>query len=111
MSAARDTEGYLPALAYRFLTPLYDPLIRVSTRERAFKGALIDQAAIAEGMDVLDVGSGTGTLAIWIKERCPGCRVTGLDGDPDVLGRARAKAKARDLDIVFREGLSYALPF
>jgi SAM-dependent methyltransferase len=111
MASARDSEGYLPALAYRFLTPLYDPLVRVTTRERAFKEALIDAAGIEDGMDVLDVGSGTGTLAVWIKQRRPGAKVRGLDGDPDVLARARAKAEAGGTDIEFTEGLSYELPY
>ena len=101
----------MPALAYRFLTPLYDPLIRVTTRERTFKEALIEQARIGEGMDVLDVGSGTGTLALWIKQRYPSASVHGLDGDPDVLRRARSKAKSRRVEVSFTAGLSYELPY
>ena len=111
MGSARDSEGYLPALAYRSLTPLYDPLVRLTTRERAFKEALIGAAGIEDGMDVLDVGSGTGTLAVWIKQWHPGATVCGLDGDPDVLARARAKAEAVGIDVEFAEGLSYELPY
>jgi ubiquinone/menaquinone biosynthesis C-methylase UbiE len=108
---AHDAEGYLPALAYRFLTPLYDPLVRVTTREGTFKDTLIEQAGIEAGMRVLDVGSGTGTLAIRIKERCPGALVGGLDGDPEMLGRARAKAERAGVSVEFSEGLSYELPY
>ncbi len=50
-----DTEGprsqgdrYIPALAYRWLTPLYDPVVQWTTRERAFKAALLKQAEILE---------------------------------------------------------------
>jgi len=43
---------------------------------------------------VLDVGCGTGTLAIWIKQAVPGVEVIGLDGDPTVLAKAKQKAGA-----------------
>jgi SAM-dependent methyltransferase len=108
---AERTETYVPALAYRFLTPLYDPLLQVTTRERRFKEALIEQASIEDGSNVLDVGSGTGTLAIWIKQRRPRARVAGIDGDPDVLARARAKAASAGADVEFTEGLSFELPY
>jgi hypothetical protein len=35
---------YIPALGYHWLTGLYDPVMRVTTREAAFKQALLDQA-------------------------------------------------------------------
>lgn len=102
---------YVPALAYRFLTPLYDPLVRVTTRERAFKDALVEAAGIGPGMRVLDVGCGTGTLALRIKATQPKAAIDGIDGDPEMLERARAKARRAGQDISFTEALSFDLPF
>lgn len=103
--------SYLPALRWRALTPIFDPVVRVTTRETEFKRRLLDQASVSPGGTVLDLGAGTGTLAIRLKERCPGARVTGLDADPKVLARARDKADAAGREIEFVEGLSTALPF
>jgi SAM-dependent methyltransferase len=41
----------------------------------------------------------------------PGLRLAGLDGDADVLARARAKAAVAQLDIAFDQGLSTSLPY
>ena len=41
-------ERYIPALGYRWLTPLYDDVVRVTTREATFKRALLTQAQRAE---------------------------------------------------------------
>lgn len=105
------SESYIPALGYRWLTPLYDSVVRATTRERLFKQALLDQAALAPGHEVLDLACGTGTLTAWAKQRVPGVRITGLDADPEVLERARAKAAAAGLQITFDQGLSTALPY
>lgn len=105
------TERYVPALGFRALTPLYDAVVRLTTRERTFKQALLDQAGLAPGQDVLDLACGTGTLTIWASQRVPGLRLTGLDGDAEVLARARGKAQVAGLDIVFDEGLSTTLPY
>jgi ubiquinone/menaquinone biosynthesis C-methylase UbiE len=104
-------QPYVPALGYRWLTPLYDSAVRLTTRERLFKQALLDQASLAAGQEVLDLACGTGTLTIWARQREPRLRISGIDGDPAVLARARAKAQAVGLDIPFDQGLSTALPY
>jgi ubiquinone/menaquinone biosynthesis C-methylase UbiE len=108
---APSTDSYVPALGYRWLTPLYDSVVRATTRERLFKQALLDQAALAPGHDVLDLACGTGTLTAWAKQRVAGLRIVGLDADEDVLARARAKAAAAGLQITYDLGLSTALPY
>lgn len=102
--------GYLPALRFRALTPLFDLVVRGTTRERTFKDALIEQAGLREGMSVLDLGSGTGTLAIMAARRT-GCDVVGIDADPEILEIARRKADAAGVEVRFDEGLATELPY
>jgi len=52
--------------------------------------------------NLLDVGCGTGELSLLIAEM--GYRVTGIDLSPKMLNRAKAKAKARSLDIRYEPG-------
>lgn len=106
-----EQSRYVPALGYRWLTALYDPVVALTTRERTFKGRLIAQAKLAPGMDVLDLGCGTGTLAIRALQQEPGLGVIGLDGDPQMLARADQKAKHAGARIEFQRGLAQALPF
>lgn len=101
----------IPALRFHWLTPFYDAIVRTTTRENAFKSALIDQAALSDGHRILDLGAGTGTLALQIKESYPGSTVHAVDGDPGVLEIARRKAFAAGVDIEFREGRSASLPY
>jgi ubiquinone/menaquinone biosynthesis C-methylase UbiE len=110
MATARPAD-YLPAARFDFLTPLFDVFVRATTRERTFKRKLLDQAQLDQNLDVLDIGSGTGTLAIWAKERAPDARIRGLDGDPAIIARAVRKAARADVEIAFDEGLSYELPY
>jgi ubiquinone/menaquinone biosynthesis C-methylase UbiE len=84
---------------------------RTTIRERAFKSALIEQANFNPGQQVLDLACGTGTLAIWIKQKHPEVAVTGIDGDTNILSMASQKAKAEKVSIRFVQGLSFALPF
>jgi ubiquinone/menaquinone biosynthesis C-methylase UbiE len=61
-----QTEKFIPALGSDLLTPLYDPLLWLM-REHRFKSDLVEQAQMSNGIRVLDVGCGTGTLAEWLK--------------------------------------------
>lgn len=102
---------YIPALRFDWLTPLYDPAIRWMFPEAKVKQQLLRQARIQPGQSVLDLGAGTGTLAIMIKQIQPEAEVTGLDGDPKVLFTARNKAAAAGVSIRWQEGLADRLPY
>ena len=106
-----ENNRYIPALGYRSLTRLYDPIVALTTREATFKAALLKQADIEPEQRVLDLACGTGTLAVMLKHHQPAAQVTGIDGDLDVLGIARAKAAAAGVEIGFDQGLSHRLPY
>jgi ubiquinone/menaquinone biosynthesis C-methylase UbiE len=107
----RSRDDFIPALRFNRLTPLFDLVAALAVRDRAIKRRVIACAGIADGEDVLDVGCGTGTLAVAAARAAPGVTVTGLDADPSILARARKKAAAADLEIGFDHGRSTSLPY
>lgn len=110
MSTAPQSK-YIPALGYRWLTGLYDPAVALTTRERTFKTGLLRQAAPRAGESVLDLGCGSGTLALMLLEAQPEARVTGVDGDPAMLAQARRKAQAAGRTLQLDESLVQQLPY
>jgi ubiquinone/menaquinone biosynthesis C-methylase UbiE len=106
-----EQRGYLPALRFSALTRIYDPVVALTSRERRFKELLVEQAAPAPGQRILDLGCGTGTLAIQMKLREPDAEVVGLDADPAMLSQAREKAERAGVELTLTEGFSNELPF
>ncbi len=107
MSTPRD---YIPALGHDFLTPLYDPLLRLTMRDTAFKRRLAEQANIAAAHRVLDVGCGTGTLLGLICAQTPKAQAVGIDGDLQILAIAQRKTR-RPHGPTLVQAFSFALPF
>ncbi len=110
MNYMADSNRY-PALVFHRLTPVYDLFVRLFMPEKRFKRDLIARARLAPGQRVLDLGAGTGTLAIMIKQNQPKVQITGLDGDAEVLAIARDKAARAGADIPFDLGSVTALPY
>ena len=102
---------YIPALRFHWLTSFYDPLLRWTLRESAFKRHLVKQAGIERGHRVLDLGCGTGTLALLIKSHHSKTDVIGLDADPKVLEIAKAKAARAGLNVRLDHGMAFELPY
>ena len=93
---------------------LYDFLASVMMlgRERSFREKVIDLARIKAGESVLDVGCGTGTLAIAAKRRVgPNGKVYGIDASPEMIARANKKARKAGAEVVFKNDVVEALPF
>ena len=111
MSRSEGDAGFIPALRFNRLTPLFDLVAALTVRDRAIKRRVLEYAAIASGEDVLDVGCGTGTLAVAAARAAPAVTVTGLDADASILTRARKRAAGAGLEIRFDEGRSTALPY
>jgi ubiquinone/menaquinone biosynthesis C-methylase UbiE len=83
----------------------------LTMRERTFRPALI-AAVLAEPRPgvVLDVGCGTGTFASQLAEADPSVHVLGVDGDEDVLARAREKVTRFGERVQFSKSMANALP-
>jgi ubiquinone/menaquinone biosynthesis C-methylase UbiE len=81
-------------------------------RERTFREKTLDLARVTEGESVLDVGCGTGTLAIAAKRRVgKSGKATGVDASTEMIERARKKASKAGVDVDFQIAAAERLPF
>ena len=88
----------------------YDLLGRIPFL-RAIREKLVELAAPAPGERVLDVGCGTGTLAIALKSRVGAGEVSGIDASPEMIEVARGKAARAGAEVAFQVSPIEALPF
>jgi SAM-dependent methyltransferase len=70
---------------------------------------LVRFAQVAPGETVLDVGCGSGVVAV--TAACAGAKVRGLDLTPTLLARARQNASIARVEVDFVEGDAEALPY
>ena len=81
-------------------------------RAPAIRKMTVEMAAAAPGEAVLDVGCGTGTLAIALKaEVGPSGEVTGIDASPEMIEQARRKAAKQGEGVEFLTATIEELPF
>jgi SAM-dependent methyltransferase len=100
---------FLPGMRRRRLIPLYDVLTRLARVGRLHRRG-VEIAAVAPGQAVLDVGCGTGNLALAVLAAQPAARVTGLDPDGDALRVAARKSARRGLRLELVQGFADRLP-
>jgi len=108
--AMESSRTFLPAAGADWLLPLYDPFVKLFGIGNA-RNVLLAQADLKPGHRVLDIGCGTGTFAVQIKQKYPNVEVTGLDPDPKALARAEQKAKQAAVAVKFDKGFSDELAY
>lgn len=104
-------EKYVYALGPKRLTRYYDVLSRWFMPEAELQGALIDRLRTSADWRVLDIGCGSGTLALRLTRQIPGITVIGIDGDPEILAMAEEKRRRLGLPVEFRMAMAQKLPF
>jgi ubiquinone/menaquinone biosynthesis C-methylase UbiE len=107
---AHTHRHFVPAAGADWALRFYDPLTRLLGMPSAI-ARLLEQAQLAPGQRVLDLGCGTGATTLAAKRACAGIEIVGLDPDVKALERARAKAQRAGLEIEFRQGFGDTLPF
>ncbi len=102
-------EGYVPAAGRARLTAAYDLGMALTMRERSWRPLLVDRLRREAGPTdtVVEVGAGTGTLALMIAEALPSAAVNANDGDPVVLDIAAGKPGAERVEL--KQGLAAEL--
>jgi len=102
--------SFIPAAGHDWLLPLYDPVQKLLGGDAA-RRELVDRADLRPGQRVLDIGCGTGSLAVLIKRLHPEVEVVGLDPDPKAMARAGRKAARAGVAVRFDQGFSDELPY
>jgi ubiquinone/menaquinone biosynthesis C-methylase UbiE len=110
MTARSREYDYLPAMGQDRLLPLYDPFTWLLGVPRIHR-RLVELAGIEPGHRVLEIGCGTGNLALRVQRMHPGTEVVGLDPDPLALARARRKAERKGLSARWDRGKAGELPY
>ena len=111
--ASKATKGLVVNMGWRYdlFEWVVDPLL-FRGQLRALWRKTIDLARLQPGEYALDVGCGTGTLALAVARRVGSSgRVVGIDPSAQQIARARAKAARRNASIEFQTAVIERLPF
>jgi len=112
MTAPQHTAGdrpYLPPMGRRWLLPLYDPFTRLAGVSRVHD-ELAARADLRPGQRILEIGCGTGNLALTVARRRPDAEVIGIDPDRGSVRRAARKARRAGLPVRIERAYADDLP-
>ena len=112
-ASAKETKGLILNLGWRYdLVGWFCDTFLFRGKLRELRLRTANLARIQPGEKVLDVGCGTGTLAIEVQSRVGRAgRVFGVDPGTQQIARARSKAARRNLPIDFQIGVIEQLAF
>ena len=106
----KSQRTYLPAAGHDVFLPVYDVIAKLLGADQA-RQALLDLPQLRSAERVLDIGCGTGTFAVLIKQRFPAVEVVGLDPDQKALARAKRKSQRSGVSIRFDQGFADELQY
>jgi release factor glutamine methyltransferase len=79
---------------------------------------IIDEHAEQDELNILDIGTGSGCIALALKKHFTNCRVFAIDNSPDAVAVSKKNAKNQSLEINFAQadilsskGIFYGIPF
>ena len=86
-----EFRAHKPPLGHMALTPLSDFAIAALTRESRWRRAFVLAIAPKADEKIIEIGSGTGSLAVAIHDASPRTTYIGVDPDEDAVERATVK--------------------
>ncbi len=112
-ASATETKGLVLNQGWRYdLMEWFHDTFSLRGKFRELRQRTANLARIQPGEQVLDVGCGTGTLAMEVARRVGRAgRVAGVDPGTQQIARARSKAARRNLPIDFQIGVIEQLAF
>jgi ubiquinone/menaquinone biosynthesis C-methylase UbiE len=112
-ASVKETKGLVLKGGWRYdLMEWFHDIFSFRGQMRELRQRTATLARMQPGEQVLDVGCGTGTLAMEVKFRVGSAgRVVGVDPGTQQIARARAKAARRHVPIEFQIGVIEQLPF
>ncbi len=109
MHAPSASSRFVSATGLACLRRWYDPVVQWCAREREFKAHLLEVARPEPEANILDVGCGSGTLALSLVACQPAAQVIGIDADHRMLRQAQQKPLADRIE--WQVGNAIDLPF
>ncbi len=105
------SDRYVPAAGRGVFTPLYDTINALAMRQGQWRPRLVERAlSAAASPRILDLGCGTGAMALAIARASQAVTLIGVDGDANVLERAAVKARAAGVELELHEALADRVP-
>lgn len=102
---------FAPAFFCDSLTPWYDFVCNLTGIGLNLQKKVLELIPLKNGQHILDIGAGTGTLAILLKETNPAIYVTGIDPDERILEIAQKKAAQKNVSVKFLPVPAEKVPF
>jgi ubiquinone/menaquinone biosynthesis C-methylase UbiE len=84
-----------------WFTAAYDPLTARWPAGNKMRATVIDALELAPGQRLLELGCGSGRLAVQIKRGWPELAITAVDGNRDIMKVAQNRAEQAGVDIDF----------
>jgi ubiquinone/menaquinone biosynthesis C-methylase UbiE len=107
-AVAMSEKTFTPALGRFAPTRFYDSVAAL-IRERLWRSLVAMHVAPRPDDVIIDVGCGTGSLALLLHHVKSGARIVGVDPDRQILEIARSKAEGAGAALEWRVGMGDAL--